>query len=176
METSMCTHSSRWLWNGPRYLREKPLSLMVKVKTVLKFFSSLEKPSKSQCGGCGTLQFPSVKVKGWIKNYTLSATYSRKNLKILRYYLLLSMHINERQLLNSILPTMLVEGLSSNGMLPLNETWNQKLVKGSISYRSGSCNMPLTSDCTEFDNRFKLHVTPPYSECHTSLFIKACEV
>ena len=37
-------------------------------------------------------QFPSVKVKRWIKNYTLSATYSRKNLKILRYYLLFCTH------------------------------------------------------------------------------------
>ena len=94
-------------------------------------------------------QFPSVKVKRRIKNYTLSATYSRKNPKILWYYLLFCKHINKRHLLNSILPTMLVEGLSSNGILPLNETWNQKLVKGSISSRSDRCNMPLTSDCTE---------------------------
>ena len=36
--------------------------------------------------------------------------------------------------------------------------------------------MPLTSDSTEFENRFKLHVTPAYSECHTSLLIKECEV
>ena len=121
-------------------------------------------------------QFPSVKIKRWIKNHTLSATYSITNLKILRYYLLFFTHINKRHLLNSILPTELVEGLSSNGILPLNETWNQKLVKGSISYRSGRCNMPLTSDSTEFENRFKLHVTLAYSECHTSLLVKECEV
>ena len=41
-----------------RYLKEKPLSLIVKVKTVLKFISSLRKPSKSQCRGCGTLHVP----------------------------------------------------------------------------------------------------------------------
>ena len=120
-------------------------------------------------------QFPSVKIKRWIKNHTLSATHSITNLKILRYYLLFFMHINKRHLLNSILPTELVEGLSSNGILALNETWNQKLVKGSISYRSGRCNMPLTSDSTEFESRFQ-HVTPAYSECHTSLLIKECEV
>ena len=119
-------------------------------------------------------QFPSVKVNRWIKNYTLSATHSIKNLKILRYYLLFCTHINKRHPLNSILPTVLVEGLSSNGILPLNETWNQKLVKGSISYRSGRCNMPLTSDSTEFESQFQ-HVTPAYSECHTSLLIKECE-
>ena len=142
-------------------------------------FSALWKSlAKVSAGGVALymFHFPSVKVKRWIKNYTLSATHSRKNLKILQYFLLFCMHINKRHLLNSILPTMLVEGLSSKGILPLNETWNKKLLKGSISYRSGRCNMSLTSYCTEFDNRFKLHVTPAYSECHTSLLIKECEV
>ena len=68
--------------------------MIVKVKTVLKLFGSLEKPSKSQCRWCCTLHVPvsAVKVKRWIKNYTLSATYSTKNLTILRYYLLFCTH------------------------------------------------------------------------------------
>ena len=60
----------------------------------MKLFGSLEKPSKSQCRWCCTLHVPvsAVKVKRWIKNYTLSATYSTKNLTILRYYLLFCTH------------------------------------------------------------------------------------